>query len=672
MFAHKMAHKLEAQVKKIVDFAGDSLHSLGVHSDPLCLHSLGAHSAPLTPAIKKLEAQGGEMGDVWDDGAHQNVKEVYVGKSQDGIAFVKFKYVDGSKVVVGDAHGKKTSLEVDEFEIDVDDYIVYVEGYRATVNDMPTEMITFLSFMTYKGKAYTSSGPIERRPGTKFVFHGGKIAGFHGRSAKVLYALGAYVSLSCTPKLSGKWTKVEQKGEGPGLRCSHGIAQVGNKIYAFGGEFTPNQPIDKHLYVFDLKTHTWSISPATGDVPHLSCLGVRMVAVGSTLYVFGGRDASRQYNGFYSFDTTTNEWKLVTPVEEGPTPRSFHSMAADKNNVYVFGGVSSTDRLKTLDAYNIADKKWVQCSTPGDYFSVRGGAGLEVVQGKVWVVYGFNGEEVDDVHYYDPVEDKWTQVETFGEKPSVRSVFASSAVGEHILLFGGEVAMDPQGHVGPGTLADGTFALNTKTLKWERVDKFCEEVTPSNRGWTASTIGTIDGKKGLVMHAGKAPTNDRYDDLFFFGIESDLLNPAKTLPALGSDDGTLWDDGAYDGVKKVYVGQAQDGISAVKFVYNNGSHEIVGDERGKSTLLGFEEFQLDYPSEYIIAVEGTYDKIFGSEAEVINMLRFKTNKRTSTPFGIEAGTAFELKEEGYKIVGFHGKVNDLLHQFGVHVLPITN
>lgn len=84
------------------------------------------------------------------------------------------------------------------------------------------------------------------------------------------------------------------------------------------------------------------------------------------------------------------------------------------------------------------------------------------------------------------------------------------------------------------------------------------------------------------------------------------------------------------------------------------------------------QFVLDYPTEYIIAVEGTYDKIFGSETVVINMLRFKTNKQTSAPFGIEAGTAFELKEEGYKIVGFHGKVSELLHQFGVHVLPITN
>ncbi|VVA97869.1 unnamed protein product [Arabis nemorensis] len=159
---------------------------------------------------------------------------------------------------------------------------------------------------------------------------------------------------------------------------------------------------------------------------------------------------------------------------------------------------------------------------------------------------------------------------------------------------------------------------------------------------------------------------------YFAPLTSTPLNPAEKLPALGSDSGTPWDDGAYDGVKKVYVGQAESGISVVKFVYDKGATDVVGAEHGTSTLLGFEEFVLDYPSEYLTAVQGTYDKIFGSDASVINMLRFKTNKQTSIPFGLEAGTPFELKKEGHKIVGFHGKVGDLLHQFGAHVLPITN
>ncbi|CAH8260712.1 unnamed protein product [Arabidopsis lyrata] len=198
---------------------------------------------------------------------------------------------------------------------------------------------------------------------------------------------------------------------------------------------------------------------------------------------------------------------------------------------------------------------------------------------------------------------------------------------------------------------------------------------------TSDVIGYDDGTQFTLQVQDKKITG-------FHGFAGDNLNslgayfaplttsapliPAKKLPALGSDEGTAWDDGAYNGVKKVHIGQGLDGVAAVKFEYVNGSQIVVGDERGKTTLLGFEEFDIDYPSEYITAVDGTCDKIFGSDSAVITMLRFKTNKQTSNPFGLEAGVAFELKEEGHKIVGFHGKVSDILHQIGVHVLPITN
>ncbi|KAG7577476.1 Jacalin-like lectin domain superfamily [Arabidopsis thaliana x Arabidopsis arenosa] len=198
---------------------------------------------------------------------------------------------------------------------------------------------------------------------------------------------------------------------------------------------------------------------------------------------------------------------------------------------------------------------------------------------------------------------------------------------------------------------------------------------------TSDVIGYEDGTqftlkvkdKKIIGFHGSAGDNLNSLGAYFAPLTSTTpLTPAKQLPALGSDDGAAWDDGAYVGVKKVYVGQAQDGISAVKFVYDKSPEEVVGEEHGKSTLLGFEELVLDYPSEYITAVEGTYDKIFGSEGSVITMLMFKTNKQTSPPFGLEAGTAFELKEEGHKIVGFHGRAGDLLHKFGVHVRPVSN
>ncbi|KAF3599035.1 hypothetical protein F2Q69_00037617 [Brassica cretica] len=146
---------------------------------------------------------------------------------------------------------------------------------------------------------------------------------------------------------------------------------------------------------------------------------------------------------------------------------------------------------------------------------------------------------------------------------------------------------------------------------------------------------------------------------------------AKKLEAKGGNAGNPWDDGPHDGVKKVYVGQGESGVSYVKFVYEKDSKEVPGNDHGKKTLLAPEEFVLD-PNEYITTVEINYDNIFGTESEIITMLRFTTNKRTSPPFGLEGAKSVLLKEDGHKVVGFHGKAGaDILHQVGVHVKAIS-
>ncbi|KAL9309409.1 putative jacalin-like lectin domain-containing protein [Arabidopsis thaliana] len=64
---------------------------------------------------------------------------------------------------------------------------------------------------------------------------------------------------------------------------------------------------------------------------------------------------------------------------------------------------------------------------------------------------------------------------------------------------------------------------------------------------------------------------------------------------------------------------------------------------------------MEYPSEYLISLEGSYDKVDGSEVKVLLMLKFKTNKRTSKAFGLDMISNFVLHKEGHKMVGFHGK-----------------
>ncbi|KAF8092708.1 hypothetical protein N665_0402s0001 [Sinapis alba] len=114
------------------------------------------------------------------------------------------------------------------------------------------------------------------------------------------------------------------------------------------------------------------------------------------------------------------------------------------------------------------------------------------------------------------------------------------------------------------------------------------------------------------------------------------------------------------------------GIALVKFVYDKDTQVVFGDDHGNKTMTKSEEFELEYPSEYITSVEGSYDKVTGSESEVILMLKFTTNKRTSQVFGLDTTSNFLLHKDGYKVVGFHGKSGNMLHRIGVHVMPISH
>lgn len=312
--------------------------------------------------------------------------------------------------------------------------------------------------------------------------------------------------------------QLDQKGAGPGARSSHAITLVGSKAYVFGGEFAPRVPVDNKLHVFNLEDLTWSVADVTGDIPPPR-VGVTIAAVGSTIYVFGGRDSEHnELNELYSFDTCTNKWTLLSSGDSGPPHRSYHSTTADDRHVYIFGGCGVAGRLNDLWAYDVVDQKWIEYPTAGEKCKGRGGPGLVVAQEKIWVVYGFAGVEVDDVHRFDPTNEEWTQVETDGEKPTARSVFSTVGIGKHIFIYGGEVDPSDLGHMGAGKFTGEVYALDTETLLWKRWEDGPESghEHPGPRGWCAYAGGQWNGKEGLLVYGGNSPSNDRLGDIFFF------------------------------------------------------------------------------------------------------------------------------------------------------------
>lgn len=315
-------------------------------------------------------------------------------------------------------------------------------------------------------------------------------------------------------------SQVEQKEPGPGARSSHAIAVVGEKGYVFGGEFTPRVPVDDKMHVFDLKEKTWSVPSVKGDVPPPR-VGVTMTALGDVIYIFGGRDVENtELNELYSFDTSANVWTLLSSGEIGPPHRSYHSATVDGNRVYVFGGCGVKGRLADLWAFDTVTGEWIKCPDPRNDCLPRGGPGLSASGGKIWVVYGFSGKELDDVHCFDPLTEKWSLIEDSGEKPSPRSVFCITSIGKYIIVYGGEIDPSDLGHLGAGQFSDELFSLDTETCVWKKMEVASDsDVLPGPRGWCAFSGGKLDDNKGVLVYGGNSPTNDRLGDIFF-------LNPS--------------------------------------------------------------------------------------------------------------------------------------------------
>uniref|UniRef100_M4DH16 Jacalin-type lectin domain-containing protein n=1 Tax=Brassica campestris TaxID=3711 RepID=M4DH16_BRACM len=123
-----------------------------------------------------------------------------------------------------------------------------------------------------------------------------------------------------------------------------------------------------------------------------------------------------------------------------------------------------------------------------------------------------------------------------------------------------------------------------------------------------------------------------------------------------------WDDGFFDNVKKISVGQSDTGVAFVKFDYSNNKAVVIGAVHGNATHITYDDVLID-DDDYIEAVEGTYNDNY------ITSLTFRLHKRKIAPrYGPEDGTPFVLRGGGgRKIIGFYGRNTDVyLTAFGVH------
>jgi len=147
------------------------------------------------------------------------------------------------------------------------------------------------------------------------------------------------------------------------------------------------------------------------------------------------------------------------------------------------------------------------------------------------------------------------------------------------------------------------------------------------------------------------------------GIHISSLQPSIPSKVIsvgpwGGKGGDRWDDGVYEGIRKIILvhGQVIDSIS-IKYE-NDGKH--VWSKHGGIGGNKTDKIQLDYPRENLTLISGHYDNCLKS-------LAFESNLRKYGPYGVQHGTYFSFPLTTGKIVSFHGRSGWYLDCIGVYL-----
>ena len=154
---------------------------------------------------------------------------------------------------------------------------------------------------------------------------------------------------------------------------------------------------------YNLKQYVWE----TLDSYHRKCRqGACVIAAGSHLYAFGGKNLCFSNNGTAErFDTVKNEWERIADMLE---ERSDAFGVASQEKILVAGGNGSRERLETCEMYNTLTNEWqlvANLNVPRCYGS------MVCLNGKLYVLGGERGpyrhSRELSVECFDPVNDQW-------------------------------------------------------------------------------------------------------------------------------------------------------------------------------------------------------------------------------------------------------------------------
>jgi N-acetylneuraminic acid mutarotase len=191
-------------------------------------------------------------------------------------------------------------------------------------------------------------------------------------------------------------------------------ATDGQNLYIVNG-FSTTIKFSRIIEKYDIQNNNWTILTDKLIPKQFPSAEV----VGENMYVFNGRDSAGNLNNKVEI-VNLKDGKIKTS-KKNPEPVYNSGSAVWKNKIYVFGGAANSGKYSNkLFEFDPAKQKWKELAPMPEAMEAQG----TFVNGKLYVIGGYNGSPSSRIDMYDVEKNTWIKITTMTKPLSANSVVA--------------------------------------------------------------------------------------------------------------------------------------------------------------------------------------------------------------------------------------------------------
>lgn len=225
-------------------------------------------------------------------------------------------------------------------------------------------------------------------------------------------------------------------------KVNQSFANVGSSVYIIGGSDSNTTTAVESKNISCYNVLNGSLVTKTAKLPTpLTCSFC--AAVGTKIYIFGGRETVNVYQSVYNYNTNVYCYDTVTDTIETLNIRLPKSMCARNNpygciavgtKIYTLGWFTHTDDSYGIYCLDTVSNTFTLCSGTAPYI---GGTAACAIGKRIYYFGGRgSGGGSNLIHYYDTVEQKVTQI-TQRLPVNTYGIGCCTVDGKIVYLFGG-------------------------------------------------------------------------------------------------------------------------------------------------------------------------------------------------------------------------------------------